>query len=262
MNPDKIDEEGMTWDSDAMNPKGEADPRVESTSGMTTRSSAKKGKVSMKRKPRLAGSFTGRRASHEADTGALQEKAQKLKPKFRVGEVVRFRAKQEPGEELQPWKRGVVTDKIHPGDPEDLWEVQHFNYLVLSDLLDSRGRMEETVTSEKDMEALSDFPFVESKKKTVLVISLLNTLHDLNYVGIDTCSAVSVSTERKDFPFIDDSQEARDSVILRGVGGENTVIGGRGPMVVQAIDANGNNMRELSSGCTVLELSLSGRDSL
>jgi hypothetical protein len=63
LNPDKIDEGGMTWDSDAMNPKGEADPRVESTSGMMTRSSAKKGKVSMKRKPRLAGSLTGRRAA-------------------------------------------------------------------------------------------------------------------------------------------------------------------------------------------------------
>ena len=98
MNPDKIDEEGMTWDSDAMNQKGEADPRVESTYGMMTRSSAKKGKVSMKRKPRLAGSLTERRASHEADTGALQEKGRKLKTKFRVGEVVRFRAKREHGE--------------------------------------------------------------------------------------------------------------------------------------------------------------------
>ena len=76
MNPDKIDEEGMTWDSDAMNPKGEADPRVESTYGMTTRSSAKKGKVSMKRKPRLAGSLTERRASHEADTGPSKKRAE------------------------------------------------------------------------------------------------------------------------------------------------------------------------------------------
>jgi hypothetical protein len=42
LNPDNIDEEGMTWDSDAMNPKGEAGPRIESTSGMVTRSSAKK----------------------------------------------------------------------------------------------------------------------------------------------------------------------------------------------------------------------------
>ncbi len=73
------------------------------------------------------------------------------------------------------------------------------------------------------------------------MVSLLNTLHDLSYVGIDTCSAVSVSTERKDFAFVDDSQDARDS-ILRGVGGENTVIGGRGPMVVQTKDANGNDV--------------------
>jgi hypothetical protein len=42
--------------------------------------------------------------------------------------------------------------------------------------------------------------------------------------------------------FIDDSQAAKDSVILRGVGGENTVIGGRGPMVVQAKDSNGNDI--------------------
>ena len=74
------------------------------------------------------------------------------------------------------------------------------------------------------------------------MVSLLNTLHDLNYVGIDTCSAVSVSTERKDFAFIDDSLEAKESVILRGVGGENTIIGGRGPMVVQAKDSNGNDV--------------------
>jgi hypothetical protein len=168
LNPDNIDEGGMTWDSDAMNPKGEAGPRVESTSGMMTRSSAKK--VSMKRKPRLAGSLTERRAFHEADTGALQEKARKLKPKFRMGEIVRFRANQVPGEDHQ-WKRGVVTDLIHPGDPDNLWEVQSFNYLVLSDRLNAENQMEETVTGEGNMEALVDYPFVESKGKTVLVIS-------------------------------------------------------------------------------------------
>jgi hypothetical protein len=103
------------------------------------------------------------------------------------------------------------------------------------------------------MEALADYPFVEPKRKTVLVISLLNTLHDLNYVGIDTCSAVSVSTERKDFQFIDDSQEAKDSVILRGVGGKNTVIGGRGPMVVQTTDVNGNDILVLDPSGVYLD---------
>jgi hypothetical protein len=126
LNPDNIDEGGMTWDSDAMNPKGKAGPRTESTSGIMMRSSAKKGKVSMKRKPRLAGSLTERRASHEADTGSLQEKARKLKSKFRVGEMVRFRANRVPGEDYQ-WRRGVVTDLIHPGDPDNLREVQSFN---------------------------------------------------------------------------------------------------------------------------------------
>ncbi len=107
------------------------------------------------------------------------------------------------------------------------------------DNIDEEGM---TWDSEGNMETLVDYPFVESKEKIVLVISLLNTLHDLNYVGIDTCSTVSGSTERGDFSFIDDSQAAKDSVILRGVGGENTVIGGRGPMVVQAKDSNGNDI--------------------
>jgi hypothetical protein len=156
----------------------------------------------------------------------------------------------------EQWKRGVVVELIHPGEPVNLWDDLSFNYLVLSDQLDAKGRMEETVTNEWDMEALRDFPFVEPKKKTVLVISLLNTIHDLSYVGIDTCSAVSVSTERKDFAFIDDSQEARDSVVLRGVGGENTVIGGRGPMGVQTKDVNGNDVLVFDpSGVTLIRRS-------
>ncbi len=136
----------------------------------------------------------------------------------------------------------MVTNRVQPGDPDNLWVAQSVHYVVLSDRLNVENLMEETVTSEENMEALVDYPFVGSKEKTVPVISLLNTLHDLNYVGIDTCSAVSVSTEKGDFSFIDDSQAAKDSVILMGVGGENTVIGGRGPMVVQAKDSNGNDI--------------------
>ena len=63
----------------------------------------------------------------------------------------------------------------------------------------------------------------------MLTISLFNALHDLDRLGIDTCSSVAVSTEPDDFLFIDDSPEAKDSVTLRGVGGENPVMGGRGP---------------------------------
>jgi hypothetical protein len=95
LKPEKIDEEGM-------NPKGKAGSKMEPSSSMMTRSSAKKGKVNMERKSRRAASSAERAASREADTGALQEKARKLKPKFRVGEIVRFRANQVPGEDVQP----------------------------------------------------------------------------------------------------------------------------------------------------------------
>jgi hypothetical protein len=63
----------------------------------------------------------------------------------------------------------------------------------------------------------------KSDKTTLVVrISLANSLHDLDLVGIDTCSAVSVSTEKEDFIFVDESREAKDSVTLRGVGGSSS----------------------------------------
>jgi hypothetical protein len=80
--------------------------------------------------------------------------------------------------------------------------------------------------------------------KTTLVVrvSLANFLHDLDLVGIDTCSAVSVSTEKEDFIFVDESKSAKDSVTLRGLGGSSSVIGGRGPMVVKTKDKDGNEV--------------------
>jgi hypothetical protein len=78
-------------------------------------------------------------------------------------------------------------------------------------------------------------------KSTVMMIA--ESLHDLNLVGIDNCSAVSVSNERGDFPlYLDETMEAKDSVVLNGVGGANASIGGHGPMVVRAKDSEGNNL--------------------
>ena len=65
-------------------------------------------------------------------------------------------------------------------------------------------------------------------------------LHPLDYIGIDTCSAMSVSTELSDFLYIDSSQEAITSVELNGVGGSDSLVGGRGPIVVKGIDTKGN----------------------
>jgi len=50
-------------------------------------------------------------------------------------------------------------------------------------------------------------------------------LHDLNVIGIDTCSAMSVSTKSEDFITIDKSPEAQESVKIRGVGGAGSKVG-------------------------------------
>ncbi len=67
-------------------------------------------------------------------------------------------------------------------------------------------------------------------------------LHPLDYIGIDTCSAMAVSTEPLDFLYLDKSEEAVRSVELNGVGGNDSIVGGRGPMIVKAVDSNGNEV--------------------
>jgi hypothetical protein len=44
------------------------------------------------------------------------------------------------------------------------------------------------------------------------LVSNLEPLHPLNVVSINTCSAMSVSTRREDFLYVDSSVEARSSV--------------------------------------------------
>jgi hypothetical protein len=64
----------------------------------------------------------------------------------------------------------------------------------------------------------------------------------LDLVGIDTCSALSVSSRSDDFLWLDTSVQAKRSVILRGVGGDSAKIGGRGPMVVRGKDTEGKEI--------------------
>jgi hypothetical protein len=71
------------------------------------------------------------------------------------------------------------------------------------------------------------------------IINGVLSLHPLNYVGMDTCSARSVSSEVSDFLYIDRSERARNSVELNGVGAGGSVILGRGPMLVSALDSEG-----------------------
>jgi hypothetical protein len=67
-------------------------------------------------------------------------------------------------------------------------------------------------------------------------------LHPLEYIGIDTCSAMAVSTESLDFLYLDRSEEAVRSVELNGVGGNDSTVGGQGPMVIKAVDTHGNEV--------------------
>ena len=77
---------------------------------------------------------------------------------------------------------------------------------------------------------------------TSLPVSSSKVLHPMNHVGVDTCSAVSVSTEVADFLYLDKSEEARNSLSLNGVGQGGPVIMGRGPMIVSTLDSKGNKV--------------------
>jgi hypothetical protein len=241
LNPDLVPEDGITWDSDVLNPKGVAGPARKSTPADRTRSSAKRdGKVSFARKPATTASSAG--GTPRTRSKALQEEFQPLHPKFRIGKTVLIKPLATLSGGTEPWREGVVTNFIHPR-PTNSWQTQKFSNTVLVDSLVDDGELEEVLVMERKIVAVKDRASCKNgSKKTILVVSLLNILHDLHHVGIDTCSAVSVSTERKDFAFIDESLAAKESDILRGVGGENKVIGGRGPMAVQAKDSNGNDV--------------------
>ncbi len=76
-----------------------------------------------------------------------------------------------------------------------------------------------------------------------------DALHSMEVVGIDTCSALSVSTREEDFLFLDRSTQATDSVVLRGVGGSDAIIGGRGPMAVLAADDQGREIVLIDPAC-------------
>jgi hypothetical protein len=86
----------------------------------------------------------------------------------------------------------------------------------------------------------------EAKKRSLLMVSARNeddgtigALHPLDYVGIDTCSARSVSTEIADFLYLDRSHKARNSVSLNGIGEGGPEVLGRGPMLVSTRDIGG-----------------------
>jgi hypothetical protein len=172
------------------------------------------------------------------DDEAFEAKAGQMIPKYAVGDKVRFEGELDDDGDTT-WIYGIIKEVIHPGDTRN--PLENLTMMYLMDQMDGDGTITEAYAAENSITD-EEVRWPRKKRgKTVLTISLFNALHDLDRVGIDTCSAVAVSTEREDFLFIDDSPEAKDSVTLRGVG-ENPVIGGRGPMVVKTLDRQGNEV--------------------
>jgi hypothetical protein len=175
---------------------------------------------------------------------ARKRQAESLVPRFEVGEKVKFASEDGKG-----WLHGTIIQWILPGDPRNTLENPHVVVMYLIEHTNQgsvyQSQIEEDLIDQtKRGQENPRFRTHPKSNKTTLVVkvSLANALHDLDLVGIDTCSAVSVSTEKEDFIFVDGSREAKDSVTLRGVGGSSSVIGGRGPMVVKTKDKEGNEV--------------------
>jgi hypothetical protein len=117
------------------------------------------------------------------------------------------------------------------------------------------------VVAEKDLRTLKwgAWGKANSNPESTSLPILSQPLHSLDFVGIDTCSALSVSTEREDFVFIDRSEGARESVSLRGIGGVQNVIGGRGAFVVATKDEHGTLLYMIDPAGVFLDKGSSSR---
>ena len=150
-------------------------------------------------------------------------------PKWKVGDSIKFYdAKNRFREGF-----GMITAVIQPGivgySPDDGEYRYEIDVIYCENQSSSGWVMEQHI---KPVVKRSAMPMSDSVKG--------DALHPLDYIGIDTCSAMSVSTEQSDFLFIDKSLAAVRSVSLGGVGGNGSVVMGRGPMLIKLHDGNGN----------------------
>jgi hypothetical protein len=161
-----------------------------------------------------------------------------IQPEYNVGEDVSF---QDDDNHISG--RGRITRVIRPGEPGN-------EYLVSETIPFSEGPLEvlyeiDTVANNVPgrrgwiKESVILARLYNRQSRTVLPVNFSRSLHDMRYVGIDTCSAVSVSTELADFFYLDRSVKARTSVSLNGVGSGGPCVLGRGPMMISTLDETG-----------------------
>jgi len=168
-----------------------------------------------------------------------------MNPRFKIGQRV-FYFVQELGNEK--WHSARVLTIAYPGEDGHPSHSEQIRYTLQPDK--EVGQNYENV--ERTENALRDWSWA----RPCLVTGKNKGKHPLvplDLVGIDTCSALSVSSRKDDFLWIDDSLEARKSIILRGVGGDSTKIGGRGPMVVAGRDKEGKEILIYDPAAVYLE---------
>jgi hypothetical protein len=162
----------------------------------------------------------------------LSEEWSSLNPPCKVGEVVWLYSTEEG---VGKWRKACVEKVILP---TELQYREGMTDILYQNCLAPMGGNESVITIGKE-EDIRPSKCGGSQASTSMP-TCTDALHSMDVVGIDTCSALSVSTEQSDFLFLDTSSKATSSVDLRGVGGSDAKIGGRGPMVVLVEDVNGS----------------------
>ena len=157
-----------------------------------------------------------------------------MKPRFNLGQRVYYFV-EELGNEK--WHSARVIGIAYPGEEDHPFESEQIRYTLQPNK--EEGQDYDNVKRKENQ--LRDWSWA----RPCLVIREKNEripLVPLDLVGIDTCSALSVSSRKEDVLWVDNSLEAKRSVILRGVVGDSTRIGGRGPMVVAGKDMEGKEV--------------------
>ena len=169
----------------------------------------------------------------------------KLKPEFEIGQVVHY------------WD--AIRKNYWVGVVRRVLPIERFRYAIEPEG-ETADKEPYVVIDEREVRKLG-WALWRLRNNIAVPSTCLpineSPLLPLHCVGIDTCSALSVSSERNDFSFLDMSPEAKESVSLRGIGGEQSSVGGRGPMLISALDDNGRQIYLIDPAGVYLEQSAS-----
>ncbi len=130
----------------------------------------------------------------------LSEEWSSLNPRYKVGESVWVCSKEDG---VAKWRKACIQKVILPTELQYLEGMIDILYQTSQVPI---GRKESVVAIGKESD-IRPSKWGDAQPTIVIVSMPTNTdaLHSMDVVGIDTCSALSVSTERSDFLFLDSS---------------------------------------------------------